>query len=132
MSEAQRRVRATTEPALRELTTTPREVTPPTPRELTLYSRAGCHLCERALASIERARERLPPFTLTVLDIASSERLHAAYFDRIPVVALDGEELAEYSVEEETLREALLADRRVRAGDAAGSQRDARDGAPPR
>jgi hypothetical protein len=80
-------------------------------KDLTLYSRDGCHLCEDALARIERLRPRLRRFTLTVLDISRDARLHDAYFERIPVLALDGEDLCEYVVEDETLLEALGTDR---------------------
>ncbi len=40
-------------------------------------------------------------------DITADEALHRAYFERIPVVALDGEELCEYFVEEALVRERL-------------------------
>jgi glutaredoxin len=78
------------------------------PPTLTLYTRQGCHLCEEALAVIERARPELPAFTLQLRDISADERLHDAYFERIPVLELDGRELAEYVIDEETLSEALL------------------------
>ena len=41
------------------------------------------------------------------LDITADEQLHRAYFERIPVVLLDGEELCEYFVEETLVRERL-------------------------
>ena len=41
------------------------------------------------------------------VDITADEALHRAYFERIPVVALDGEELCEYFVDEALLRERL-------------------------
>jgi hypothetical protein len=40
-------------------------------------------------------------------DIASDETLQRAYFERIPVVALDGEELCDYFVDETLVRERL-------------------------
>ncbi len=46
-------------------------------------------------------------FELTELDITTDERLHRAYFERIPVVLLDGEELCEYFVQEALVRERL-------------------------
>lgn len=78
-------------------------------RTLTLYTRSGCHLCEDALAVIEAARPRLPAFALELRDIGADELLHDAYFERIPVLALDGEELCEYFVDEQTLVEAMHA-----------------------
>ncbi len=46
-------------------------------------------------------------FELRELDITADETLHRAYFERIPVVTLDGEELFEYFVDEQILRERL-------------------------
>ena len=46
-------------------------------------------------------------FELRELDITADEALHRAYFERIPVVALDGEELCEYFVDETLVRERL-------------------------
>jgi glutaredoxin len=75
-------------------------------RTVTLYSKPGCHLCEDALRLLERVRSELS-FELRELDITTDESWHRAYFDRIPVVALDGEELFEYFVDEEHLRRRL-------------------------
>jgi hypothetical protein len=46
-------------------------------------------------------------FALEELDISGRDELHRAYFERIPVVALDGEELCEYFLDEPLLRERL-------------------------
>jgi glutaredoxin len=75
---------------------------------LTLYTKPDCHLCAQARATLERVRADLP-FELRELDITTEESLHRAYFERIPVVALGGEEVFEYFVEEATLRERLQA-----------------------
>ncbi len=47
------------------------------------------------------------PFSLREVDITSDDALHAAYLERIPVVALDGEELFDFFVDEIALRERL-------------------------
>ncbi|MGN6373704.1 MAG: glutaredoxin family protein [Solirubrobacteraceae bacterium] len=73
---------------------------------VTLYSKPGCHLCEEALAVLRRAQERAP-FELFECDITSDEALHRAYFERIPVVMLDGEHLFDYFVDEQALIERL-------------------------
>lgn len=86
---------------------TPLKPALPAPPNLTLYSRAGCHLCAEALATIARLRPRLTRLTLTVIDIDGDARLHDAYFERIPVLELDGEELCEYSIDEDELLSAL-------------------------
>jgi glutaredoxin len=72
-----------------------------TPR-LVLYGRPGCHLCDEARVVLERIGE---PFA--ELDITADDALHAAYLERIPVVALDGRELFDFYVDEPALR-ALL------------------------
>jgi glutaredoxin len=73
---------------------------------VTLYTKADCHLCEEALQALERVRAELP-FELAVHDITLDEDLHRAYFERIPVVSVDGEELFEYFVDADLLRERL-------------------------
>jgi len=75
---------------------------------LTVYSAPGCHLCEDALAVL-RGLQRDLDFELRVLDITRDDALHRAYLERIPVVALDGEELCEYFVDPELLRARLEA-----------------------
>ncbi len=76
-------------------------------RTVTLYARAGCHLCEEARAVLERVRARTP-FTLEEVDIESDDGLHARYLERIPVIALDGEELFDYFVDETALVRRIL------------------------
>jgi glutaredoxin len=71
-------------------------------RTVTLYSRPGCHLCDDARAALERVQARAP-FTLQEVDIETDDALHARYLERIPVVALDGEELFDYFVDETAL-----------------------------
>jgi hypothetical protein len=46
-------------------------------------------------------------FALEERDITADEALLRAYFERIPVIALDGEELFDFFVEEAILRERL-------------------------
>ena len=75
-------------------------------RTVTLYAREGCHLCDDARAALERVRAS-HPFRLDEVDIEADDALHARYLERIPVVALDGEELFEYFVDEEALRRTL-------------------------
>ncbi|MEA2129993.1 MAG: hypothetical protein QOJ85_2884 [Solirubrobacteraceae bacterium] len=72
-----------------------------TPR-LVLYGRAGCHLCDDARAVLERVGE---PFA--EVDIETDDALLAAYLERIPVVAVDGEEVFDFFVDEGALRERL-------------------------
>jgi len=74
---------------------------------LTVYSKPDCHLCAEAVEKLRALQAELG-FELAELDITADDRLHRAYFDRIPVVCLDdGEELCEYFVEEAVVRERL-------------------------
>ncbi|HTC71275.1 MAG TPA: glutaredoxin family protein [Solirubrobacteraceae bacterium] len=73
---------------------------------VTVYSKPDCHLCADAMVALRRLQHELE-FTLEEVDITADEALHRAYFERIPVVALDGEELCEYFVDEALLRERL-------------------------
>lgn len=75
-------------------------------RTVTLYGRPGCHLCDDARAVLERVRATRP-FRLREIDIESDDALLAAYLERIPVVAVDGEERFELFVDEEALRRTL-------------------------
>jgi glutaredoxin len=72
-------------------------------RTITLYTRPGCHLCDDARAQLVRLQQTLP-FALDEVDITTDDALHARYLERIPVVALDGEELFDYFVDEQALR----------------------------
>ena len=73
---------------------------------LTVYSKPDCHLCAEAMAALRRLQGELR-FALEEIDITTDDALLRAYFERIPVVALDGEVLFEYFVEEAVLRERL-------------------------
>jgi glutaredoxin len=73
---------------------------------VTVYSKPDCHLCEDAVTLLSALRSELD-FELRELDITRDEALHRAYFERIPVIDLDGEELCEYFVDEALVRERL-------------------------
>jgi glutaredoxin len=73
---------------------------------LTLYTRAGCHLCEDAREILARAQAR-HAFELEERDIEADERLLRAYLERIPVVAIDGVEAFELFVDESELERML-------------------------
>ena len=76
------------------------------PATVTLYGRPGCHLCDEARVVLERIRADIP-FELRELDIERDDALFRAYLERIPVVAMDGEEVYEYRVDEAELRARL-------------------------
>ena len=66
---------------------------------LVLYGRPGCHLCDQARAVLQRVGH---PFE--EIDIEADDALLKRYLERIPVVALDGEELYDFFIDEPDLR----------------------------
>ncbi|CAA9482881.1 MAG: Glutaredoxin-like domain-containing protein PA3033 [uncultured Solirubrobacteraceae bacterium] len=83
--------------------------------KIVIYGKPGCHLCDDARAVLERVGA---PFE--EIDITTDDALHAAYLERIPVIAIDGEEHFEFFVDEAALRAllskvALDEDRRARS-----------------
>jgi glutaredoxin len=74
--------------------------------EVTLVTRAGCHLCQDAETILSRMQGELG-FRYTQLDVDADPQLRAEYSDRVPVVLLDGREHGYWRVEEERLRMAL-------------------------
>ena len=75
-------------------------------RTLTVYGRQGCHLCDEALAELRRLAPELG-FSIREVDIEADDDLHRRYLERIPVIALDGDELFDFFVDERALRAAL-------------------------
>jgi glutaredoxin len=75
-------------------------------RTVTLYGRPGCHLCDEARAVLRRIQAS-QPFVLEEQDIEADDRLFRRYLERIPVIALDGEELFDHFVDESALRRRL-------------------------
>ena len=74
--------------------------------EVVLYGKAGCHLCEDARAVVEEVRARRP-FELVEVDVSLDPVLNARYGERIPVVAVAGEEAFEYFVDAAELERLL-------------------------
>ena len=73
-------------------------------KSVTLFTRAGCHLCDVALAALEEVR-RHRPFELSVVDLdegAAAEK-RAAYDLEVPVVELEGKKVFKYRVDEARL-----------------------------
>jgi glutaredoxin len=73
---------------------------------VTLYGKPGCHLCDDARETVERVRAR-HPFELREVDVSLDPELNREYGERIPVLALNGEELFDFFVEEAVLVERL-------------------------
>jgi hypothetical protein len=73
-----------------------------------LYGKPGCHLCDDARMEIERVRAE-HPFELQQVDITLDPALNRLYGERVPVLALDGEELFDFRVDGDALRVRLAA-----------------------
>jgi hypothetical protein len=71
-----------------------------------LFARPGCHLCDEARVVIEAARAEVA-FVFEEVDIETDDALVRDYGLRIPVVAIDGDELFEISVDRTSLLAAL-------------------------
>ena len=72
---------------------------------LRVYSREGCHLCEKLiedLLPIVRGRLRVD-----VIDIDGDAHLRSLYDTRVPVVEFAGEPLCEYTLDTAVIREIL-------------------------
>lgn len=72
---------------------------------VTVYTRAGCHLCEDAIAIVREVAAGRADVAL--VDIDADRDLYDRYTVRVPVIAIDGVEIAEYHVAREQLETAL-------------------------
>jgi len=74
--------------------------------ELTLLTRAGCHLCVTAAETLARigAEAGLTP---REIDVDTDPELQAEYGDRVPVVLVDGTEHSYFTVDVPRLRKDL-------------------------
>jgi glutaredoxin len=75
--------------------------------ELVLYSRPGCHLCDRALAQLVDLHAEGYRFELREVDIESDEALLRRMLERIPVVEIDGEVVSELILDQTSVRARL-------------------------
>jgi len=73
---------------------------------LTLYGKPGCCLCDEARQVVAALRETVP-FELEEVDVSLDPVLHRRYGERIPVVAVDGEDALELRVEALALQRLL-------------------------
>jgi glutaredoxin len=75
-------------------------------RTVTLYTRVGCHLCEEA-ERVLRTERAAAGFHLELVDVDRDPELARRYGVRVPVVAVDGQDLFEYEVPVDLLRARL-------------------------
>jgi glutaredoxin len=88
-------------------------------RRVTLYHAPGCHLCERARATVRALRDELG-FHLAEVDISGDAELEARYREWLPVVEIDGERAFVYHVDPDGFRRRLSRSAR-RGGDGSGA-----------
>ena len=72
---------------------------------ITIYSRAGCHLCDEMKAVVQRVASGIA--SIEEVDIANDPALESLYGVEIPVLLINGKKVAKYRVSEEDLRRAL-------------------------
>jgi hypothetical protein len=74
-------------------------------RTITVYTRRGCHLCDTAIAVVQQtAGDRA---AIELVDIDTAAGLVERYTIRVPVIAVDGVEIAEYQITPEQVEAAL-------------------------
>ncbi|MFM1784445.1 MAG: hypothetical protein RLZZ579_722 [Actinomycetota bacterium] len=81
--------------------------------ELTLIDRQGCHLCEEASAELARAVGEINllfpelEYAVQILDVDSSAELLEKYSDEVPVLLLNGRQIAFHRVNAERVLSAV-------------------------
>ena len=74
---------------------------------LTLYTRPGCHLCDEMKVVLARCRQR-QPFDISEVDISTDPALERRYGRDIPVLLVDGEEIARHRISDGELERTLV------------------------
>ena len=74
--------------------------------KVTLYSKPDCPLCDEARDALARVHARVA-FEREEVDITTDAALENRYRERIPVVAVAGEELFDFHVDEPALERRL-------------------------
>ncbi|MBI2912420.1 MAG: glutaredoxin family protein [Chloroflexi bacterium] len=76
--------------------------------KVTLYTKEECGLCREAEELLRRLARKIR-FDLELVDIEGHPDLHSRYWDRVPVVAVEGKEVAAAPLDEGRLRAVLRA-----------------------
>lgn len=81
--------------------------------DLTLITRQGCHLCEVAsndLAGVIAQFSELHPdiqYSVEVVDVDSDTTLYEKYSEEVPVLLLNGNQIAFWRIEQQRVLEKL-------------------------
>src|SRR5579863_884952 len=70
------------------------------PRQVVVYSRKGCHLCEVVKESLNKLSRR-GGFTWQEVDVDSDTDLRRQFNDEVPVVFIDGRKAFKYRMDEQ-------------------------------
>ena len=70
------------------------------PRNVVIYSRKGCHLCEVVKESLAKLSRR-GGFTWREIDVDADIELRRQFNDEVPVVFIDGRKAFKYSMNEQ-------------------------------
>jgi glutaredoxin len=68
-------------------------------RQVVVYSRKGCHLCEIVKETLGKL-ERRGGFTWQEIDVESDNTLRRQFTDEVPVVFIDGRKAFKYRMSE--------------------------------
>jgi glutaredoxin len=76
--------------------------------KVTLYTRAGCHLCDEVKQVIEAVRLRIR-FDYEEFDIDTDPQLRLLYNEEVPVILIDGQKAFKFRVTAAELQKKLAA-----------------------
>ena len=71
----------------------------PDGRQVVVYSRKGCHLCEIVKETLSKLQRR-GGFTWQEVDVDGDEQLRRQFTDEVPVVFIDGHKAFKYRLDE--------------------------------
>lgn len=67
-------------------------------RQVVVYSRRGCHLCEIVKETLTKLHRR-GGFTWQEIDVDSNDELRRQFTDEVPVVFIDGRKSFKYRMD---------------------------------
>lgn len=78
-------------------------------RRLTVYERAGCHLCDDMVSTLSEWKTEFG-FEIERVDVDDSPDLAARYGSKVPVLVHGSSELCHYFLDLDALRRSLSAE----------------------
>ena len=78
------------------------------PREVVVYSRKGCHLCEIVKESLVKLQKR-GGYSWREIDVDSDAKIRRQYTDEVPVVFINGHKAFKYRMDEQEFLRKLSA-----------------------